>query len=144
MRRSHFPLVPDFDLLYDFPTLHLDKAVDTGDELVRDEDSPPPLPPPSFHTPAEDGDAFKKPFISKWLSITLVLSIISLVIKGFFKRYFKKTHKNEASSTPGPAVSERITVNEISGDVVTLFPSATPNVVIEEKKQSHLSQSVTS
>ena len=126
------PPVPVFDLIYDFPTLHLDKAVDTGDELIRDEDSPPPPPPPSFPTPAEDGDAFKKPFISKWLSITLVLSIISLVIKRFSKRYTKKTHKNEASSTPGPTVSERITVNEISGDVVTLLPSATPNPVIQK------------
>ena len=120
------PPVPIFDLFYDFPTLYLDKAIDTGDELVRDEDSPPPPPPPSFPTPVEDGDAFKKPFISKWLSITLVLSIISLVIKRFLKHYFKKTHKNEASSTPGPTVSEGITVNEISGDIVILLPSATP------------------
>ena len=130
---GHTPPLPVFDLSYDFPTLHLDKAVDTGDDLVRDEGSPPPPPPPSFPTPAEDGDAFKsKPFISKWLSLTLVLSIMSLVIKRFFKRYNKKADKNEASSTPGPTVSERITVNEISGNVVTLLPSATPNPVIQK------------
>jgi hypothetical protein len=128
---GHPPPVPVFDLFYDFPTLHLDKAVDTGDELVRDEDSPPPPPPPSFPTPVDDGDAFKsKSFISLWLSLSLVFSIISLVVKRFFKRYSKKAQKNEASFTPGPTVSERITVNEISGNVVSLLPSATPNPVI--------------
>ena len=123
---GHPPPVPVFDLFYDFPTLHLDKAVDTGDEQVRDEGSPPPPPPPSFPTPVEDVDPSpRKPFL--WLSLTLVLSIISLVIKRFFKRHGRT--QNEAS-TPVPTVSERITVNEISGNVVTQFPSATPNPVI--------------
>ena len=146
MRRSQFPPAPAFDLFYDFPTLHLDNAVDTGDELVRDEGSLLPLPPPTFHTPAEDGEAFKKLFISKWLSLTLVLSIISLVIKLFFKRYTKKIHTNEASSTPRPTISERITVNKISGDVVTLFfyPICNPQCCNRKKEQSHMFQSVTS
>ena len=123
---GHPPPAPVFDL--DFPTLQLDKAVDTGDEQVRDEDAPPPPPPPPSPTPVEEDDAFlRKPFISKWLSFTLALSIISLVIKRFFKRQIKT---QDVSSTPGPTVSERITVNEISGDVVTLLPSATPNPVI--------------
>ena len=131
---GHPPPAPVFDLFYDFPTLHLGKAVDIGDEQVRDEDAPPPPPPPPFPTPVEDDDAFpRKPFISKWLSLTLVLSIISLVIKRFFKRQIKTQN---VSSTPGSTVSERITVDEISGDVVTLLPfvtllpSATPNPVI--------------
>ena len=122
---GHSPPVPIFDLFNDFPTIHLDKAVDTGDNQVRDEDGAPPPPPPSFPTPVEDGDAFNsKPFISKWL-LTLVLSIIFIVTKRFFKGYGKT--QNEAST---PTVSERITVNEISGGVVTLFPSATPVINI--------------
>jgi hypothetical protein len=123
---GHPPPVPDFDF-YDFPTLHLDKKIDTGDEQVRDKDGAPPPPPPSFPTPAEDGDVFKsKPSIFKWFSLTLVLSVISFVIRRLFKRYGKKT-RSEVST---PTVSERIAVNEISGDVVTLFPSATPEPVI--------------
>jgi hypothetical protein len=119
---GHSPPVPVFDLFYDSPILHFDKAVDTGDEQVRDKDGAPPPPPPSFPTPAEDGDAFKSmPSISKWLSLTLVLLIISFVIKRFFKGY----GKNEVST---PAVSAD---NEISGDFVTLFPSATPDPVID-------------
>ena len=122
---GHPPPAPIFDIFYDFPILHLDKAVDTGDEQVRDEDGAPPPPPPSFPTPVEDGDAFKsKPSIAKWLSLILVLSIISFAFKRFFKGYGKT--QNEVST---PAVSERIAVNEISGDVMILFPSATPNPV---------------
>jgi hypothetical protein len=117
---GHSPPVPVFDLFYDSPILHLDKAVDTGDEQVRDKDGAPPPPPPSFPTPVEDGDAFKS--ISKWLSLTLVLLIISFVVKRFFKGYGKT--QNEVST---PTVSAD---NEISGDFVTLFPSATPNPVI--------------
>ena len=124
---GHPPPVPVFDLFYDCPILHLDKAVDTGDEQVRDEDGAPPPPPPSFPTSVEDDDQ-SKPFIFKWLSLTLVLSIIFLVIKRFFKRYGKT--QNEVS-TPEPTVSERVTINEISGDIVTLFPSATPIPVIK-------------
>ena len=123
---GYSPPVPIFDLFNDFPILRLDKAVDTGDQKVRDEDGAPPPPPPSFPTPVEDGDAFNsKPFISKWLSLTLVLSIILFVTKRFFKGYGK--NQNEASA---PTVSERITVNEISGGVVSLFPSATPVINI--------------
>ena len=123
---GHPPPAPIFDLFYDFPILHLDKAVDTGEEQVRDKDGAPPPPPPSFPTPVEDGDAFKsKPSISKWLSLTLVLTMISFVIKRFFKGYGKTQNKVSA-----PTVSERIVFNEISGDVVTLFPFATPNPVI--------------
>ena len=123
------PPVLVFDVFHDPPILRLDKAVDTGDDHIRDEDGPPPPPPPSFPTPVEDGDAFpNKPFISKWLSLTLVLSIISLVIKRFFKGNGKT--QNEASTLGEPTVSEQITVNEISGNVVTLFPSATPKPVI--------------
>ena len=122
------PPVLVLDVFHDFPILHLNKAVGPCDEQVRDEDGAPPPPPPSFPTPVEDGDASpSKPFISKWLPLTLVLSIISLVIKRFFKGNGKT--QNEAS-TPGPTVSERITLNEISGDFVTLFPSATLNPVI--------------
>jgi hypothetical protein len=118
---GHSPPVPVFDLFYDSPVLHLDKAVDTGDEQVRDKDGAPPPPPPSFPTPVEDGDAFKS--ISKWLSLTLVLLIISFVIKRFFKGY-GKTQKEVST----PTVSAD---NEISSDCVTLFPSATPNPVID-------------
>ena len=122
------PPVLVFDLFHDFPILSLDKEADTGDRQVRDDDGAPPPPPPSFPTPVEDGDAFQtKPFISKWLSLALVFSVISLVIKRFFKG--KGKSQNEAS-VPGPTVFERIAVNEISGDVVTPFPSATPNPVI--------------
>jgi hypothetical protein len=118
---GHSPPVPVFDLFYDSPILHLDKAVDTGDEQVRDKDGAPPPPPPSFPTPVEDGDAFKS--ISKWLSLTLVLLIISFVIKRFFEGY-GKTQKEVST----PTVSAD---NEISGDFVALFPSATPNPVID-------------
>ena len=41
--------IPVFDLFYDFPVLHLDMAVDTGDERVRDEDGP--LPPATPFVP---------------------------------------------------------------------------------------------
>ena len=123
---DHPPPVPVFDLFDDFPILHLDKAIDTGDEQVRDEDGAPPPPPPSFPTPVEDDDAFKsKPYIFKWLSLTLLLSIIYFVLNRFFKGYGKT--QNEVST---PTVSERIAVNEISGDVVTPFPSATSKPVI--------------
>jgi hypothetical protein len=133
---SRPPPVLVFDLFHDFPTLRLDKAVDTGDEWVSDGDGPPPPPPPSFPSPVEDGDAFpRKSFISKSLSLTLILSIFSLVIKHFYGKTQNET------STPGPTVFEQITVNEagssstgaelfISGDFLTLFPSATPNPVI--------------
>lgn len=124
---GHSPPVPVFDLFYD-PKLHVDKAVDTGDEQVRDEDGPPPPPPPSFPTPVEDDDAFKNlPSIFKWLSLTLVLSIMSFVFKRFFKGYSKT--RIEVSI---PTVSERISVNEISGNIVTAFPSATSNPVIKK------------
>jgi hypothetical protein len=120
---GHSPPAPVFDLFYDSPILHLDKAVDTGDEQVRDEDGAPPPPPPSFPTPVEDGDAFKSmPSIFKWLSLTLVLLIISFVVKRFFKGYGKI--QKEVST---PTVSAD---NEMSVDVVTLFPSAIPNPVI--------------
>ena len=126
---GHPPPVPAFDLFYDFPILHLDKAVDTGDEQVRDKDGAPPPPPPSFPTPVEDGDAFKsKPSIFNWLFLTLVLSIISLVINRFFKGYGKT--QNEVSL---PTVSERVAVDEISGDVVTPFSSVAPKPVISIK-----------
>ena len=122
------PPVLVFDLFRDFPILYLDMAVDIDNEQVRDEDGAPPPLPPSFPTPVEDGGAFRsKPFISKWLTIALLLSIISIVVKCFFKDNGKT--QNEAS-TPGPTVSERIAFGEISGDVVTLFPSATPDLVI--------------
>jgi hypothetical protein len=115
------PPVPVFDLFNDSLILHLDKEVDTGDEQVRDKDGAPPPPPPSFPTPVDDGDAFKSIF--KWLSLTLVLLIISFVIKRFFKGYGKT--QNEVSTPPVSAD------NEISVDVVTLFPSAIPNPVID-------------
>jgi hypothetical protein len=126
------PPVLVFDPFHDFPILRLDKAADTGDKQVHDDDGAPPPPPPSIPTPVEDGDAFQsKPFISKWLSLALVFSIISLVIKRFLKG--KGKTQNEASA-PGPTVSEQITVNEMSGDVATPFPSATPNPVINTNR----------
>lgn len=125
---GHPPPAPVFDLFYDFPTLHLDKAVDTGADQVRDKDGAPPPPPPSFPTPVEDGDAFRnKRSISKWLSLTLVLSIISFVIRRFIKGYSKSKTQIEASA---PTVSGQVTVNEIFGDVVTLFSYASPKPVI--------------
>jgi hypothetical protein len=127
---GHPPPVPVFDLFYDFPVLHLDKAVDTRDEQVRDEDGAPPPPPPSFPTAVEDGDASNsKPYISKWLSLTLVLSIISFIIKRFvIKRFFKgygKTQNEVSIPTASETESQRRRV-----DVVALFPSATPKSVI--------------
>ena len=123
---GHPPPVPVLDLFYDFPILHLEKAIGTGDEQVRDEDGAPPPPPPSFPTPVEDDDAFKsKPYIFKWLSLTLLLSIIYFLLNRFFKGYGKT--QNEVST---PTVSERIAVNEIFGNVATPFPSATSKPVI--------------
>ena len=133
------PPVLVFDLFRDFPILYLDMAVDIDNEQVRDEDGAPPPPPPSFPTPVEDGDAFRsKPFISKWSTITLLLSIISIVVKRFFKGNGKT--QNEAS-TPGPTVSERIAFGEISDDVVTL---SICNPKSCNQYQSYLSRSVTS
>jgi hypothetical protein len=124
---GHPPPLPTFDIFYDPLILSLDKAVDIGDKKgVRDMDGAPPPPPPSSPTPVEDGDAFKnKSAIFRWSSLTLVLSIISFVINRFFKSR-GKTHKVST-----PIASESITVNEISANVTTVFPSAAAKHVIK-------------
>ena len=81
---GHRPPFLIFDHFYAFPISHLDKVFDIGDEQVRDDDGAPPLLPPSFPTPVEVGDAFKsKPSISRWLFLTLVLSITSFITRCF-------------------------------------------------------------
>ena len=123
---GHPPPLPIFDIFYD-PILRLDKAIDTGDEKeVRDMDGAPPPPPPSFPTPVEDGDAFKsKSAIFRWLSLTLVVSIISFVINRFVKS------RSKIHQVSPPTASECITVNDISANVITLFPSANKKPVIK-------------
>jgi hypothetical protein len=124
---GHPPPPPIFDIFYDASILRLDKAVGTGDEKgVRDMDGAPPPPPPSSPTPADDGDAFKsKSSIFRWLSLTLVLSIISFIINRSFKS------RGETHQVSTLTASERITVNEISANVTTLSPSATAKPVIK-------------
>ena len=124
---GHPPPLPVFDIFYDAPILRLDKAIDTGDEKqVRERDGAPPPPPPPSSTSVEDGDASKSnPSIFKWLTLTLVLSIITFAIKSLFN------FKNYGNKLSTPTTSERITVNEIFANVTTLFPSATANPVIQ-------------
>lgn len=126
---GHPPPVPAFGLFYDSPITPSDNATDTDDEdEVGDMDGAPPPPPPSFPTPVEDGDASKrKPSIFRWLSLTLLLSIISLIINRLFNRFFKGHGKNVSA----PTASERITVNEVTANIMPLLPSATAKPAIK-------------
>ena len=118
---GRLPPLPIFDIFYDGPTLRADKSAQTNDKNVGDMDGAPPPPPPSFPTPVEDGDASNgKLSIIRWWFLSLVISII---IKRFFSR-FVKGHGKTQMKVSTPTASERITVNEISVNVLTPIPSA--------------------
>ena len=80
-----FPSCPY--LFYDFLILHLDKlrlSTPTMSRYAIRTVRPPPSSFPRIPTPVEDGDSHLE-MPSKWMSLTLFLSIFPFVIKPFFK-----------------------------------------------------------